>query len=632
MHSEFLRPLQDLPPRRSEWGPRQLPGYLLLAVLFGLLGAALGGAVGLGLTRGALWALGGLGGLALAMLAMGALGRALAGRLPAIMAAVFLGAGAALFLEVAGGADRRGLLYGAAVGVGLCLLWTLLKASHDMQDLVAEARALATAGRAGEAHSRDELQLAEKTLREAVEGLERRTGSRNLLALGLLRCLAGSVRARREYARAATLYLQTLPVYEQLLGEEHPVVGTVLCDLAACYLALGDSWAGHPVALRAANLRVKVLGGESPEAAEANCVLAALMLLVGEDRQALELASGALRTLGDRHPEVSATVARAHFKLQQFQDAEALYRRSLEEAGPDPFQRARLSLGLGETLVAQDRLQEAGPLYGQALRLIQTEIGNERGILTDCVAALKVLLTRAEQLGEVTEPMRAIRLMEICLACDRAGLRALHGQHPDLGGWKDFSGWTGLQWAAYTGDPELVRLLLDLGASWRAGQGHTMTAMDVAVSYNHYYVIKKLIEAGADWNLAGVDGMTPIHWAARRGRELTVDKLISQGVDYNRKDVKGRTPLHMAAMLGHLDTALALIAQQVPLNVPDHTGQTSLHIAAGKGNVKLVEALLEGGADPSIREKSQNLTPLALAERLGHREVVRILKSFMKAR
>lgn len=632
MPSEYLLPLRDLPARRSEWGAREVAGYLLLAALLGLVGAGAGGAVGLGVARGTPWALAGLGVLVLAMTAMGFLGRALSARFPAILAAVFLGAGATLALEIAGGADRRGFLYGAAVGVGLCLLWTLLKASHDLRTVAAETRALGLAARAAEARSRDEVELAEKTLRQAVEGLERVEGSRNLLALGLLRCLAGSVRARREYAKAATMYLQTLPRYEEQLGEEHPVVGTVLCDLAACYLALGDTWAGHPVACRAANLRVKVLGGNSPEAAEANSVLAALMLRVGEDRDALELATGALRTLGDSRPEVLATVARAHYKLQEYPESEALYRRALEKTGSDPFEVARFCLGLGEVLVAQDRLEEAGTFYGRALRLIQLEIGNERGILTDTAAALKALATRAEASGAVTEPVRAIRLMEICLACDRTALRALHQQHPDLGAWKDYSGWTGIQWAAFTGDPELVRLMLDLGASWRAGQGQTMTAMDVAVSYNHYYVIKKLAEAGADWNLAGVDGMTPIHWAARRGRELTVDKLISQGVDYNRKDVRGRTPLHMAALLGHLDTALALIAQQVPLNVQDQTGQTSLHIAAGKGNARLVESLLEGGADPTMTERSQNLTPVMMADRLGHREVVRILKTFMRGR
>ena len=287
-----------------------------------------------------------------------------------------------------------------------------------------------------------------------------------------------------------------------------------------------------------------------------------------------------------------------------------------------------LHLGHGQALAGQGKLAEAEDEYAEMLRLIQTEIGEERGVLTAALPALSQLLNLAESAGaEVPESIRAIRVMEICLQRDRNRLRQFHALHPDLAQWQDLSGWTGLQWAAFTGDPELVRLMLDLGASWRAGHGQSMTAMDVAVSYNHYYVMKKLLEAGADFNLPGVDGMTPIHWAARRNRELTIEKLIGAGVDYNRKDAKGRTALHIAAMLGHLDTAIALIQQGVPLNVADHNGQTPLHMAAGKGNVKLIIALLDGGADPSLKEKSQGLTPLELAQRLGHREATTVLKA-----
>jgi hypothetical protein len=289
---------------------------------------------------------------------------------------------------------------------------------------------------------------------------------------------------------------------------------------------------------------------------------------------------------------------------------------------------AQICLGLGQSLVGQGNLEEAQAHYGRVLRLIQTDIGTDRGILKQTMIALNELMANWQ--GPMLEHILAIKLMGICMESDRNKLRQFHQQYPNMCEWEDLSGFTALQWAAFTGEPQFVKELLALGADWRAGASRTMTAMDVAVSYNHYYVIKALTEAGADFNTPGLDGMTPIHWAARKNRELSIDKLIAKGVDWNKKDKKGRTPLHLAAMLGHLDTAIALIEQSVPLNVADSTGQTPLHIAAGKGNLELVVALLTGGADPSLTEAKQKLTPQMMAERLGHKAVVDALKHYSK--
>ncbi len=565
MESDEL--LRGVPSRSSEWGPRALATCLVLAAPFALLGAAVGGQL----------------------------------------------------------SRQHGQLTGAAIGLSLCLFWILSKAYQDLLDLSAEQKARKLSHQAGEARRRDEVESYQKRLREAIEGLHRRAGSSNPLALALTRRLAASFRDQREFARAATLLSQVVPAYERDLGPDHPTLATVLHDLASCHAAQKDSQRGLPAARRAANIRIQRFGASSPEAAESQSLVAALLLLEGQGQEALELASGAQ----EAGPGALETLADAKLALGQGEEAAALYEQVLEYSSTlDPVHVAQLRLRHGQALAGQGKLAEAEDEYAEMLRLIQTEIGEERGVLTAALPALSQLLNWAESAGaEVPESIRAIRLMEICLQRDRNRLRQFHALHPDLARWQDLSGWTGLQWAAFTGDPELVRLMLDLGASWRAGHGRTMTAMDVAVSYNHYYVMKKLLEAGADFNLPGVDGMTPIHWAARRNHELTIEKLIGAGVDYNRKDAKGRTALHIAAMLGHLDTAIALIQQGVPLNVADQNGQTPLHMAAGKGNVKLLIALLDGGADPSLKEKSQSLTPLELAQRLGHREAVTVLKA-----
>lgn len=650
--SECLQPLRDTPRRFSEWGAKTVLGYLLMGFLCALVGGGIGGAIGLGTTHGLVWAFVGLAALVLAMAAFGAISRGIAralfGRsiarqyLFAILGAIIPGCGAMLFLESAAGTSVKAVLIGAGTGFTFCLILILIKAAQDLQDTSVEARARNLADQAAEAFDRGEPEDAEGYLREAVEAMEKQSGSRNPVAVALVHSLANFYRAQRQYTKAEALYLQIMPTYEQTLGTGHPNLGKVLYDLASCYAAEENAEAGIPVVRRVLAIREKAYGSSSAESAQALNLLAYLNLLAGKDQDALDLARRALNTqeklLGGRHPEVSqtlGTLANAYRKLRKYFDAENIFKRILDqvdsEERPDPARVAQLCLDLAEVRMGQNKVAEAEPLYGRALRLVQTELGTERNILSQTMDAQKQLVARLESGGApLPQHLKAVRLTEICLAGDRSALRELTGQNPDLGGWQDLSGWGGLQWSAFSGHDDLVKALLETGADWRSGQGRTMTVMDAAVYYNYERVLNELTEAGADWNTAGLEGMTPLHWAARRNRELMIDKLVARGADVNRKDDKGRTPLHLAAMFGHLSTAVALIAQGAQVNVPDSSGQTPLHIAAGKGNTALVECLLINGADPNLVEKNQNLTPLKLAQQFGFKDTVKALKKHMK--
>lgn len=650
--SECLKPLRDTPSRSAEWSAKVVFGYLLLGFLCAIVGAGIGGVVGLGDAKGALWSFGSITVLILAMGAFGAIGRGV-GRgmfprsiarqyLAAILGAVIPGCGSALFLEYQAGASLKSVLIGGGIGFAFCVILILLKAGQDVVDVAVEQKARNLAEQGAEAMDRGEVEIAESNLREGIEAVEKQAGSRNPVAVALVHSLANFYRSQRQYTKAEALYLQIMPTYEQTLGTGHPLLGKVLFDLASCFAAEAKTEAGIPVVRRVLAIREKNFGSSSAEAAQAVNLLAYLNLLAGKDQEALDLARRALNTqekiLGGKHPDVSqtlATLASAYRKLRKYFDAENIYKRILEqldaEARPDPARLALLLLDLAEVRAGQNKFAEAEPLYGRALHLVQTELGTERNILDLVMEAQKALLARAEASGNpVPQHLLAVKLVEICLAGDRSKLRELTAEHPDLNQWQDLSGWNGLQWAAFAGHDDLVKALLETGADWRFGQGRTMTAMDAAVNYNFERVMNELTDAGADWNTAGLEGMTPLHWAARRNRELLIDKLVARKAEVDRKDDKGRTPLHVAAMQGHLNTAVSLIAQGAQANIPDNAGQTPLHIAAGKGNTALVECLLINGADPNLVEKNQSLTPLKLAQQLGHKETVRVLKKHMK--
>jgi hypothetical protein len=64
---------------------------------------------------------------------------------------------------------------------------------------------------------------------------------------------------------------------------------------------------------------------------------------------------------------------------------------------------------------------------------------------------------------------------------------------------------------------------------------------------------------------------------------------------------------------GELDSALLSITMgAISVNMQDDEGYTLLHFAAQNGSLPAVQALLDRGADPTIRAKNGN-TPEALA-------------------
>ena len=63
--------------------------------------------------------------------------------------------------------------------------------------------------------------------------------------------------------------------------------------------------------------------------------------------------------------------------------------------------------------------------------------------------------------------------------------------------------------------------------------------------------------------------------------------------------------------------------QDIPV---EQEWETALHFAAGEGDLELVETLLRLGADPNVRDRRFDSTPLGWAEHLDHPEVAARLR------
>ena len=109
---------------------------------------------------------------------------------------------------------------------------------------------------------------------------------------------------------------------------------------------------------------------------------------------------------------------------------------------------------------------------------------------------------------------------------------------------------TSLMRAAYSGDIELVRLLLEHGADPLVRNSDNETPLLAASGYawidgysrgrsdeERLETIKLLVELGADVNWACNDGITPLMMAANFGSTELIQYLVDQGADLSAHDL-----------------------------------------------------------------------------------------------
>ncbi|TQN69369.1 Ankyrin-1 [Colletotrichum shisoi] len=131
--------------------------------------------------------------------------------------------------------------------------------------------------------------------------------------------------------------------------------------------------------------------------------------------------------------------------------------------------------------------------------------------------------------------------------------------------------------------------------------------------------LEPILSRGVSINLTlGDGGDRAVHVAAREGFLPILDRLLAYGADFNVQNVSQETPLHQALRRGQTPTSLALLSNWASWTISDDKGVTALHVAAKKTrrpylchpmdkkgkkpkvDLKVIRALLERGADPTI--------------------------------
>jgi ankyrin repeat protein len=181
--------------------------------------------------------------------------------------------------------------------------------------------------------------------------------------------------------------------------------------------------------------------------------------------------------------------------------------------------------------------------------------------------------------------------------------------------------WTPLMYAARDGAIDAVRALADMGADLNLVDPEGTTALTLAIVNGHFDTAVALLEKGADPNIADKNRMTPLYAAVDMHTLQTVwgrpAPVLNDKVD----------PVEMVkALLAHgADPNVQLkrpIIGRHTRNTGDPSlseGTTALARAAKSGDVKILKALLEGGANPFLTQADYTTAAMVAATGRGQR-------------
>jgi len=118
-------------------------------------------------------------------------------------------------------------------------------------------------------------------------------------------------------------------------------------------------------------------------------------------------------------------------------------------------------------------------------------------------------------------------------------------------------GWSPLHLAAFVGNVDNVKLLLDRGADirLRAKTKFHNTPLLIALLTGHVDTVRLLLDRGADIFDRQAEGTAALHHAALSGDLEMVKLLLERGAELNSREDNGRTPVDEALRGKHEDVA-----------------------------------------------------------------------------
>jgi tetratricopeptide (TPR) repeat protein len=230
-----------------------------------------------------------------------------------------------------------------------------------------------------------EFNLIEPHLKKMIDWCEGNEDPQFAFSLNQLACLYDS---QGKYKVAEPLYLRSLSIWEQQLGENHPAVAAILNNLAILYNSQGKYKVAEPLYLRSLSISEEQLGEDHPDVAQSLNNLAELYHKQGKYNEAETLLLRSLsiseKQLGEDHPDVATilnNLAGLYNSQGKYKVAEPLYLRSLsiyeKQLGEDHLDVATSLNNLAGLYNSQGKYKVAETLYLRSLSIRENQLGED---------------------------------------------------------------------------------------------------------------------------------------------------------------------------------------------------------------------------------------------------------------
>lgn len=148
-------------------------------------------------------------------------------------------------------------------------------------------------------------------------------------------------------------------------------------------------------------------------------------------------------------------------------------------------------------------------------------------------------------------------------------------------------------------DIDLIQGFIDAGANIneRTNRGNSLF-LHLIKRYSRKK-IEPIIKLGIDINISDLNGKTALMYAVKECDIRIVELLLDLGADVNAKDNDGNTAL---MYIRDIDRARLLIKYGADINCSNNSGITPLINAVCKNDIKMVELLIDSGADKNIKD------------------------------